>query len=81
VSTTTWLSPSDVAQQLNVHVRTVSSWIHTGQLKATNLGRAARLKKPRFRVLQKDLDEFLRHRSPVARVKKVKRDEVVLFYR
>jgi len=48
-------SAKQVAELLKVHPRTVSRWIHQGQLPAVRLGN-------RYRVSQKDLKSFLANR-------------------
>lgn len=53
----------EVAESLGVSLRTVGEWIAKYELKAVNLSRSGTSRKPRFRVLESDLQEFLRSRS------------------
>jgi excisionase family DNA binding protein len=53
-----WLSPSQTAEEVRVHVKTVISWIRTGRLKASKCG-------PRlWRIDRADLEQFLRRDRP-----------------
>lgn len=56
-------SLADIADSLGVSVRTVETWIADKSLRAVNVSRNAKSKKPRLRVLQHDLDAFLAARS------------------
>ncbi len=56
------LSPPQVAEQLGVAPETVVTWIKNGELKASNLAKAAR---PRYVVTPGDLDAFLKTRQPL----------------
>lgn len=53
----------EVAEALGVSSRTVGYWIATGALRAVNLSRDPRSRKPRWRVLADDLERFLAARS------------------
>lgn len=57
-----YLSPSDVAEDLGIDIRTVLRWIKSGELAACNV--VAHVgKKPRWRIAAADLDLFLARRS------------------
>jgi len=56
------MTPQQVAEYLQVHIKTVYSWVNGGELKASKLG-------PRsFRVRKEDIESFLEERlfTPVA---------------
>ena len=58
------LTTEEIAELLQVHVKTVRDWISNGELKAFNLGKA-------YRVKESDLVEFLETRKqPRTRQKK-----------
>ncbi|SFJ26841.1 helix-turn-helix domain-containing protein [Planctomicrobium piriforme] len=52
------LSLSEVAERLDVSVRTVEVWISTGELRALNASRNPNSRKPRLRVRPVDLETF-----------------------
>ena len=56
-------TPREIAESRGVSVDTVRSWIHSGQLRAVNLARAAGSRKPRWRVSETDLAAFELARS------------------
>jgi hypothetical protein len=56
----THLTPPVIAEQLGCNVASILTFIHSGQLKATNLGHATR---PRWRICRDDLRNFLDSRS------------------
>jgi excisionase family DNA binding protein len=53
---TEMLTVEQVAQELQVNVKTVYQWIKSKRLKATNIGTKT---KANWRITRKDLDEFL----------------------
>lgn len=53
---TEWLSAEDIAEELNVKVSTVRSWIRNRKLKAVKLGRD-------YRIKREDYEKFLEERS------------------
>ena len=53
---TEWLSVEYIAEELEVSVSTVRSWIRKKRLKATKIGRDYRIKRA-------DYDKFLEERS------------------
>ena len=57
------LSTDEVAEALNVSVRTVDEWINSGELRAVNVSRNRNSRKPRRRVREADLEEFLAGRE------------------
>lgn len=56
----THLTPPQVATQLGCAVDTVLRFIHSGALRASNLGQSIR---PRWRIARADLEAFLDARS------------------
>ena len=50
------LTVEQVAQELQVNVKTVYQWIKSKRLKATNIGTE---RKANWRIRRKDLDDFL----------------------
>lgn len=55
----------DVAKKLGISVRSVFRYIHEGKLKATKIGF--------WRIIQKDLDDFIARSSNVSGGKKNKK--------
>jgi excisionase family DNA binding protein len=56
-------SVRDLCDRFQVNEHTVLAWIHSGELKAVNVGVAPGKKKPRWRVTQSALDEWLQLRA------------------
>jgi excisionase family DNA binding protein len=59
---TIFRTPPAVAEILGVNPERVREWIRVGELRAANLGDGSR---PRYRISQADLDEFLASRSNI----------------
>lgn len=57
------LTVADIAAQCGVDPDTPRTWIATGQLTAVNVCKSPGGRKPRWRVRQADLDEFLAKRA------------------
>ena len=57
------LSLDEVADALAVSVRTVEEWVSKGELRAVNVSRNRQSRKPRRRVRESDLEEFLASRE------------------
>ena len=55
----------DIQRRYNVTVQTVLGWIHSGELRAVNVGRRQGAKKPRWRITQEALEAFEQARTPV----------------
>ena len=53
-----YLGPAAIAAMLQVKPANVLAWIHSGELRASNVA-ARRGLRPRWRVRQEDLDAFL----------------------
>ena len=66
-----YLTPPQIAKQLAVDAAKVLGWIRRGELRATNVADRAG-GRPRWRIAQMWLEEFLRRReaSPVPTPKK-----------
>lgn len=56
----THVTPRVLAQQIGAAHETILQFIHSGELEATNLGRASR---PRWRISQESVESFLKARS------------------
>lgn len=81
------LTPDDVAQRYSVGVRTVAGWIEAGELRAVNVSRSPRSKKPRWRVTAEAIEEFELRRAATpaqlttrARRKRPATPGVIAFY-
>jgi excisionase family DNA binding protein len=75
----------DIQRRYNVTVHTVLQWIHSGELKAVNVGRTPEGKKPRWRVSEQALAEFEAKRTSMPAVPRAKRRkrpaDVIEFYK
>ncbi|VTR95066.1 : HTH_17 [Gemmata massiliana] len=79
------LTVSDLAKKYGVGEATVLTWITRDELRATNVPRSARSKRPRWRISQAVLEAFEAARTPtpvepVARRTKPQRG-VIKFYK
>lgn len=54
----------DLCNRFLVHEQTILAWIHSGELKAINVGRAIDKKKPRWRITEEALAAFELLRTP-----------------
>lgn len=74
----------DLTHRFGVTEHTVLTWIHSGELKAVNVGRAPDSKKPRWRISEEALTEFEAKRTPTQAVPRAKRRkrraDVIQFY-
>ena len=75
----------DICNRYNVHENTVLGWIHNGELKAINVGRAPGKKKPRWRITDKALAAFEALRTPTppaprTRRRRKKSSDAIQFY-
>ena len=57
------MSLDEVAEALAVSTRTVEEWVSIGELRAVNVSRNRHSRKPRRRVREADLEEFLAGRE------------------
>ena len=57
------LTVKEIAESRAVSADVVLAWIHTGELRATNVGRRASGGKPRWRIDPADLERFELARS------------------
>jgi hypothetical protein len=75
----------DVCERYRVSEATVLHWIHSGQLRALNVGRTPGARRPRWRITAQALEEFEAARSaapPAPRQRRRRqRDDVIEFYR
>lgn len=51
-------SIKDICTRFNVNEHTVLAWIHSGELKAVNVGVSLARKKPRWRITDEALKAF-----------------------
>jgi len=56
--TTEYLTTTEIAQMLGVHIRTVGNWIRQGKLPAIRLGKS-------YRISKQDLQAFLDERRTI----------------
>ena len=61
-----YTSPPQIAARLKVRVANVLGWISSGELRASNVAASPRGRRPRWRISEADLAEFLAQRSPAA---------------
>ena len=77
-------SVADVAKRYGVGTGTVLAWIASGELKALNVSRSARAKRPLWRISEASLVAFEAARTPNPPASKARRRqrsaEVVQFY-
>ena len=57
----THLAPRDICDRLAIGMDPVLTWIHSKQLKAVNVSNSSL--RPRWRIAERDLEEFLSSRS------------------
>ncbi len=80
----TFLTPPEVAKRLRVSPETVIGWIKADELKAINAGRRGCV-RPRYRILESDLEDFIRRRYIGSSVKPQrvshKNPEVIEFWK
>lgn len=57
------LTPAEVAKDWGISVRTVFDWINSGRLRAVNVSRNPRSRRPRYRIDPADLQDFERTRE------------------
>lgn len=57
----THLTPKLICDQLGVSIDPVLGWIHSGELKASNVSRSS--SRPRWLIAKEDLAQFLEARS------------------
>ncbi|AMV23763.1 Helix-turn-helix domain protein [Gemmata sp. SH-PL17] len=78
------LTVPEVAKKFGVSEATVLAWITRGELKAVNVSRSARSKRPRWRISQAALEAFEAARTPSPPAPTVRRSkqpaDVIQFY-
>ena len=57
-----WYTPNQLAKVLRVGPNRIRGWIHRGELAASNVSDGE--KRPRWRISQESLDDFLEGRTP-----------------
>jgi predicted site-specific integrase-resolvase len=55
------LTPRTICESLDIGIEPVLAWIHSGQLRASNISNSPL--RPRWRIAKDDLKTFLEHRS------------------
>ena len=74
----------DLQNRFSITEQTVLTWIHSGELKAVNVGRSMDRKIPRWRVTEQALAAFEERRTPsppVPHTRRRKQDgKIVEFY-
>jgi len=78
-------SVKDIQEKFSVSQATVLHWLATGQLKCLNVGRDPGKRRARYRITEKQLEEFESNRAtapptPTTRRRKPKSDDVVRVY-
>jgi excisionase family DNA binding protein len=77
-------TPADIAARYRVTLATVAAWIHSGELRAVNVGRKVNTKKPRWRITADALAAFEAARAAMApavtRSRRKRPDDVIRFY-
>ena len=63
-----WLTPPRLAKQLEVKPEVILSWIHARELHAVNMAGAG-FKRPRWRIPNESVAEFLQRRMPSFSIK------------
>ncbi len=67
-----FFTPPEVAKDLKVHPEKVRAWIKSRELLAVNIA-ASRTGRPRWRIAEADLADFLARRSAPAPAPKARR--------
>ncbi len=65
-------TPPNIAEMLGIKVDKVHAWIHAGELKAVNIAQK-RSGRPRWRILDEHLHEFLQSRASTKPVRRHRR--------
>ena len=60
---TTYYTPKAAAGTLGVDIETVLGWIHSGELKASNVAQSPAGKRPRWRIAEAELGRFILRRQ------------------
>jgi excisionase family DNA binding protein len=75
----------DVTDRYGVIEHTVLKWIHSGELKAINVGRTPAARKPLWRITEQALAEFEAKRTPAPPPPRAKRRKspagIIEFYK
>ena len=66
----THVTPRDICDSVGLGIETVLGWIHSGELKASNIAKSSL--RPRWRIEKVDLKAFLDARSNQAASKSTK---------
>jgi excisionase family DNA binding protein len=60
--TATWFTPPEIAERLRVEPAKVIAWLRSGELEGVNIA-SRDSRRPRYRISEKALAEFLERRS------------------
>jgi excisionase family DNA binding protein len=61
-----YLTPPEAAAELGVKADRIVGWINSGELRAANLATNPQGKRPRWKILRSDLQQFLLMRTTIA---------------
>ncbi len=80
------LTVKDLRERYGVSEHTILGWIHSGDLRAVNVGRRLGAGKPRWRITQEALEAFEQLRTPTptpqqTRRRKMRPSDVIEFYK
>lgn len=66
--------PKEIAERFNVKVDVVLAWIHSGELRASNIA-AKQAQRPRWVILESAVDDFIeaREHRPMPKQRRRKR--------
>lgn len=56
------MTTKQVAEELNVHIKTVRRWINSGKIEAVNIG-GEDMYGQRYRIPRQEFEKFLRQRK------------------
>lgn len=56
------MTTKQVAEELNVHIKTVRRWINSGKIEAVNIG-SEDMYGQRYRIPRQEFEKFLRQRK------------------
>lgn len=75
---------ADVARRFGVSLHTVGAWIKSGELKAVNVARSRRAKRPSWRIPAESIAEFEAARTTTPKAERSRRRkpgaDVIAFY-
>jgi excisionase family DNA binding protein len=66
-------SVKDLCERFGIGEHTILAWIRCGELRAVNVGRSLRAKKPRWRITAEALAAFEQQRTPAPPLPRTRR--------